>query len=61
MRLFLSIVIAIGVTLIFDARHLSGRYFSDSDKNKVVNVIKSVGFVLVVVGVVLVTTIYKIF
>ena len=41
MRLFLIILIAVGLTLVFDARHFSKNYFSDSDKNKVINAPKS--------------------
>ncbi len=61
MRLFLIILIAVGLTLVFDARHFSKNYFSDSDKNKVINVIKSVGFVLALLGAVFVCTVFRIF
>lgn len=61
MRLFLIILIAIGLTLIFDARHFSRNYFSDSDKNQVINVIKLVGTILVLVSVILLATVYRIF
>ena len=61
MRLFLIILIAIGLTLVFDARHFSRDYFSDSDKNKIINVIKSVGFVFALLGAVFVCTVFRIF
>lgn len=61
MRLFLVILIAVGLTLVFDARHFSRNYFSDSDKNKVINVIKSVGFTLALLGAVFVCTVFRIF
>lgn len=61
MRLFLFILIAVGLTLVFDARHFSKNYFSDSDKNKVINAIKSVGFVLALLGAVFVCTVFRIF
>jgi len=61
MRLFLIILIAVGLTLVFDARHFSKNYFSDSDKNKVINAIKSVGFVLALLGAVFVCTVFRIF
>jgi len=61
MRLFLVILIAVGLTLVFDARHFSRNYFSDSDKNKVINVIKGVGFTLALLGAVFVCTVFRIF
>lgn len=61
MRLFLIILIAVGLTLVFDARHFSKNYFSDSDKNKVINAIKSVGFVLALLGAVFVCTVFRFF
>jgi hypothetical protein len=61
MRLFLVILIAVGLTLVFDARHFSRNYFSDSDKNKVINVIKSIGFTLALLGAVFVCTVFRIF
>ena len=61
MRFFLVILIAVGLTLVFDARHFSRNYFSDSDKNKVINVIKSIGFTLALLGAVFVCTVFRIF
>jgi len=61
MRLFLVILIAVGLTLVFDARHFSRNYFSDSDKNKVINVIKGIGFTLALLGAVFVCTVFRIF
>ena len=43
MKLLLLIVIAIGVTLIYDARKITTN-FSNQDKNKTVMLLKLVGF-----------------
>ena len=54
MKLVLWIIIAIGVTAIFDARKITNKYFSSKDVNLVVKVMKGMGFlVCVVAGIIL--------
>ena len=54
MKLVLWIIIAIGVTAIFDARNITKRYFSKQDVNLVVKVMKAMGFLIcAVAGIVL--------
>lgn len=50
MELLLLIVIAIGVTLIYDARKITTKYFSNQDKNKTVVLLKCVGFLFCVIS-----------
>ena len=45
-RIILLIIIAIGVTAIFDARRIAEKYFSSSDINKQVLLLKAVGFLV---------------
>ena len=49
MKIFLLIVIAICVTAIYDARKIGEKFFSSSDKNKVVKLIKLFGFIVCVI------------
>ena len=44
MKVILTIIIAIGVTLIYDSRKLVKQYFSKQDQNKTVLIVKIVGF-----------------
>lgn len=46
MKLVLWIIIAIGITEIFDARRISKKYFSNKDVNLVVKVMKVMGFIV---------------
>lgn len=46
MKVILTIIIAIGVTLIYDSRKLVKQYFSNQDQNKTVLIVKIVGFLL---------------
>lgn len=46
MKLFLFILIAIGVTLIYNARKITKNYFGKQDQNKTVVVLKLVGLVV---------------
>lgn len=46
MKLVLWIIIAIGITAIFDARRITTKYFSSKDINLVVKVMKIMGFVV---------------
>ena len=45
-KLFLIILIAIGVTVIYDARKITKLYFSNQDQNIMVNVLKMIGFLV---------------
>ena len=49
-RIILLIIIAIGVTAIFDARRIAEKYFSTQDINKQVLLLKAVGFLVSVVS-----------
>ncbi len=44
------IVVAIGVIMIYDARKLSKKWFSFGDRNSSVKTLKIVGFILAIVG-----------
>lgn len=50
MKLFLVIIIAIGVTVIYDARKIVKQYFSKQDQNSTVLIIKIAGFVVSVLS-----------
>jgi len=50
MKLFLVIIIAIGVTAIYDARKIVKQYFSKQDQNSTVLIIKIAGFVVSVLS-----------
>ena len=50
MKLFLVIIIAIGVTAIYDARKIVKQYFSNQDQNSTVLIIKIAGFVVSVLS-----------
>ena len=45
-RIILLIIIAIGVTAIFDARRIAEKYFSTQDINKQALLLKAVGFLV---------------
>lgn len=49
-KIMLLIIIAIGVTAIFDARRIAEKYFSSSDINKQALLLKAVGFLVSVVS-----------
>lgn len=44
------IVIAIGVIMIYDARKLSEKWFSFGDRNSIVKILKIIGFIISIVG-----------
>ncbi len=44
------IVVTIGVIMIYDARKLSKKWFSFGDRNSSVKTLKIVGFILAIVG-----------
>lgn len=46
MKLFLLIIMALGVIAIYDARKIVNKYFSSQDQNKSVTIIKIIGFIL---------------
>ncbi len=48
------IIIAIGVIGIFDARDLSKSFFSNADRNSSVIVLRIVGFIIAVVGAIII-------
>lgn len=50
MKLVLWIIIAIGVTAIFDARKITNRYFSSKDVNLTIKVMKAMGFLVCTVA-----------
>ena len=53
--LFIGIIaLVIGVKLIYDARPIAKTYFSYNDKNMAVGILKVLGFILTVIGVLLV-------
>ena len=53
--LFIGIIaLVIGVKLIYDARPIAKTYFSYNDKNMAVGILKVLGFILAVIGVLLV-------
>lgn len=47
-------IIAIGVIMIYDARKLSEKWFSFGDRNSVVRILKILGFILAVIGAIIV-------
>ena len=49
-KIILLIIIAIGVTAIFDARRIAEKYFSTQDINKQALLLKAVGFLVSVVS-----------
>lgn len=48
-KMLLLIIIAIGVTIVFDARKIAEKYFSSSDINKQALLLKAVGFLVSVI------------
>ncbi len=49
MKILLVIIIAICVTSIYDARRIAEKYYSNSDKNKAVKLIKLSAFVIAII------------
>jgi len=54
LKLIGVIVIAIGIVCVYDARKLVNKFFSTSDTNSAVRTMKIVGFVVAIIGGVLV-------
>lgn len=46
MKIFLLVIIAIGVTIIYDARKITKKYFSNQDQNKTAMILKILGFLI---------------
>lgn len=45
-----TIVLMIGVILIYDARHITRKIFSFGDQNEAVHALKIIGFVIAIIG-----------
>lgn len=56
MKLFLIIMIAIGVTAIYDARKITKQYFGKQDQNKTVKILKAIGFIICTICGILICT-----
>ena len=54
LKLIGVIIIALGVVCVYDARKLVNKFFSTSDTNSAVRTMKIVGFVVAIIGGVLV-------
>ena len=58
MEIFLKlvgvIIIAIGIVCVYDARKLVNKFFSSSDQNETTKTMKIVGFVVAIIGGILV-------
>ncbi len=50
MKIFLMIIIAICVTVIYDARRIAENNFSSTDKNNVVRIIKVIAFLICIIS-----------
>ena len=48
-EIILLIIIAVGVKMIYDARSIVEKYFSNSDENKQIRLLKGVGFLVSIV------------
>lgn len=49
-KLILVIIIAIGVTAIYDARKIVNKYFSKQDQNTAVLIVKIIGTILSIIS-----------
>lgn len=50
MKILLVILIAIGVTAIYDAREITKKYFATQDQNNMTLVIKIIGFLISIIS-----------
>lgn len=50
MKVLLVILIAIGVTAIYDAREITKKYFASQDQNKMTFVLKCIGFLISIIS-----------
>ncbi len=48
------IVVTIGIVMIYDARKISKKWFSFGDRNSSVKILKIVGFILAIIGAIIV-------
>lgn len=53
-RIIGLIIVAIGVIAIYDARDLSKKFFSDSDKNTSAKILRIFGFIIAIIGAIIV-------
>lgn len=53
-NLIALIIVAIGVIMIYDARKISKKWFNDSDSNKMANIFKGFGFIISILGAIVV-------
>lgn len=53
-KIIALIIVAIGVIMIYDARKLSEKWFSFGDKNSSVKILKIAGFILAIIGAIIV-------
>lgn len=58
-QLISLIIIAVGVVMIFDARKITEKWFSFSDRNNGVKILKVIGFIISVVGAIIIILQYK--
>lgn len=54
-KIILLVIIAIGVTAIFDARKIAEKYFSTQDINRQALLLKAVGFLVSIVSAIILT------
>ena len=50
MKILLVILMAIGVTAIYDAREITKKYFATQDQNNMTLVIKIIGFLISIIS-----------
>ena len=50
MKVLLVILIAIAVTLIYDARDITKKYFASQDQNQMTIILKVVGFIISIIS-----------
>lgn len=53
-RIIGFIIVALGVIAIYDARDLSQKFFSDSDKNTSAKTLRILGFIIAIIGAIIV-------
>ena len=54
LKLLGIIIIAIGIVCVYDARRITNKFFSTSDTNTATRNLKIVGFIIAVIGTILV-------
>lgn len=48
------IIVAMGIIAIYDARDLSKKFFSESDKNSSAKVLRVIGFIIAIIGAIII-------